>query len=28
VFAPPFITTRSQIDQMVDGFRKAILETA
>ena len=28
VLAPPFITTRSQIDQMVDGFRKAILETA
>ena len=28
VIAPPFITTRSQIDQMVDGFRKAILETA
>jgi beta-alanine--pyruvate transaminase len=28
VLAPPFITTRSQVDQMVDGFRKAILETA
>ena len=28
VLAPPFISTRSQIDQMVDGFRKAILETA
>jgi beta-alanine--pyruvate transaminase len=28
VLAPPFITTRSQIDQMIDGFRKAILETA
>ena len=28
VLAPPFITTRPQVDQMVDGFRKAILETA
>jgi beta-alanine--pyruvate transaminase len=28
VLAPPFIATRSQVDQMVDGFRKAILETA
>jgi len=28
VLAPPFITTRSQVDQMVDGFRKAILEIA
>jgi len=27
VFAPPFITTRGQIDQMVDAFRKAIQET-
>ena len=27
VLAPPFISTRLQIDQMVDGFRKAILET-
>jgi beta-alanine--pyruvate transaminase len=27
VLAPPFITTRPQVDQMVDGFRKAILET-
>lgn len=26
VLAPPFITSRSQIDQMVDGFRKAIKE--
>jgi beta-alanine--pyruvate transaminase len=28
VLAPPFITTHPQVDQMVDGFRKAILETA
>ena len=28
VLAPPFITTRPQVDQMVDSFRKAILETA
>jgi beta-alanine--pyruvate transaminase len=28
VLAPPFITTRPQVDQMVDGFRKAILEIA
>ena len=27
VLAPPFITTRSQIDQMIDGFKKAIQET-
>jgi beta-alanine--pyruvate transaminase len=27
VFAPPFITTRGQIDQMVDAFRKAIQGT-
>jgi len=27
VLAPPFITTRSQIDQMNDGFKKAIQET-
>ena len=27
VLAPPFITTRSQIDQMIDGFKKAIHET-
>jgi beta-alanine--pyruvate transaminase len=27
VFAPPFITSRGQIDQMVDSFRKAIQET-
>ena len=26
VLAPPFITTRSQIDQMIDGFKKAIQE--
>lgn len=26
VLAPPFISTRSQIDQMIDGFRKAIQE--
>jgi len=24
--APPFISTHSQIDQMIDGFRKAIQE--
>lgn len=27
VLAPPFITTRLQIDQMIDGFKKAIQET-
>ena len=27
VLAPPFISTRGQIDQMVDAFRKAIIET-
>ena len=27
VLAPPFITTRAQIDQMIDAFRKAIIET-
>lgn len=27
VLAPPFITTRSQIDQMIDGLKKAIQET-
>ncbi len=27
VLAPPFITTRIQIDHMVDAFRKAIIET-
>jgi beta-alanine--pyruvate transaminase len=27
VLAPPFISTRTQIDQMVDAFRKAIIET-
>lgn len=27
VFAPPFITTRAQIDQMIDAFRGAIIET-
>jgi beta-alanine--pyruvate transaminase len=27
VLAPPFITTRTQIDHMVDAFRKAIIET-
>ena len=27
VLAPPFITTRSQIDQMIDGFKKTIQET-
>mgnify|MGYP000486346395 FL=1 len=27
VLAPPFITTRSQIDQIIDGFKKAIQET-
>ena len=27
VLAPPFITTRAQIDQMIDAFRKAIVET-
>jgi beta-alanine--pyruvate transaminase len=27
VLAPPFISTRGQIDQMVDSFRKAIQET-
>lgn len=27
VLAPPFIATRGQIDQMVDAFRKAIIET-
>lgn len=26
VFAPPFITTRAQIDQMIDAFRSAIIE--
>ena len=26
VLAPPFISTHSQIDQMIDGFRKAIQE--
>lgn len=28
VLAPPFITTRAQIDQMIDAFKKAIKETA
>ena len=27
VLAPPFITTQAQIDQMIDAFRKAIIET-
>ena len=27
VLAPPFISTRTQIDQMVDAFRKAIIAT-
>lgn len=27
VFAPPFITSRMQVDQMIDAFRKAIIET-
>lgn len=27
VLAPPFVTTRAQIDQMIDAFRKAIIET-
>ena len=27
VLAPPFITTRAQIDQMIDAFRSAITET-
>ena len=27
VLAPPFITTRAQIDQMIDAFKKAIIET-
>ena len=27
VLAPPFITTRTQIDQMIDAFRSAITET-
>lgn len=27
VLAPPFITSRMQVDQMIDAFRKAIIET-
>ena len=27
VLAPPFIASRMQVDQMIDAFRKAIIET-